>query len=211
MFSRPRRTAVLLLQALLPTTILAQGTWSDVITFPLIPVGVYIVPEVPYSSRMLVYSAWSATAFGGERGYTQFAEYNINTGAISQREVSNTKHDMFCPGMSLLGDGRVIITGGSNAEKTSIYVPATNQFVSGADMKIKRGYQSSTILSDGRIFTIGGSWSGPLGGKVGEVYNPAKNEWTILPGAAVEPMLTNDKDGIYHQDNHAWQVLSWFV
>ncbi|KAL6708861.1 hypothetical protein ACN47E_002268 [Coniothyrium glycines] len=146
--------------------------------------------------------------FGQERGYTQFADYNWVTGAVSQREVAETAHDMFCPGMSSLADGRLVITGGSNAQKTSIYDPRNNTFAPGPDMRIARGYQSSTVLSNGKIFTIGGSWSGPRGGKPGEIYDPAANTWTLLPGAAVEPMLTFDHEGIFREDNHAW-LFPW--
>jgi len=49
-------------------------------------------------------------------------------------------------------------------------------------MKIPRGYQASATLSDGRMFTIGGSWSGGWGGKNGEVYNVTSNTWSLLPG-----------------------------
>ncbi|KAH7394484.1 hypothetical protein BKA66DRAFT_456524 [Pyrenochaeta sp. MPI-SDFR-AT-0127] len=201
------QSAVLLLGCLLPHT-LAQGTWSPVIQFPIIPVAAYIVPEYPSSSRLLVFSAWAPNFFGGDHGVTQFAEFNFVTGAISTRQVAETQHDMFCPGMSSLGDGRLVITGGSSAEKTSIYNPTSNTFTPGPNMKVARGYQSSTVLSNGKIFTIGGSWSGPLGGKPGELYDPAANTWTLLPGAAVEPMLTADYEGIYRQDNHAW-LFPW--
>lgn len=46
------------------------------------------------------------------------------------------------------------------------------------------------------------------GGKTGEIYDPAANTWTILPGAAVEPMLTMDNSGIFHADNHPW-LFPW--
>jgi galactose oxidase len=206
------RTAAALLSFLSSLTLAQQpanlGSWSPVINFPIIPVAAYIVPEYPSPSRMMVYSAFSPTAFGGERGLTQFAEYNFVTGEMSTREVSETKHDMFCPGMNSLGDGRLIITGGSNAEKTTIYQPNDNTFVPGPDMKVQRGYQTSSILSNGKVFTIGGSWSGPVGGKPGEIYDPVANTWTLLPGAAVEPMLTYDHEGVYREDNHAW-LFPW--
>lgn len=128
------------------------------------------------------------------------------SGAVSQRTVSNTQHDMFCPGISSLEDGRIIITGGSNAEDTSFYNPSDNTFTKGPDMKIARGYQTSATLSDGRVFTIGGAYSGPLEGKNGEVYDPSTNTWTYLPGADVTPMLTVDNEGIWREDNHAWLV-----
>ncbi|KAK1907990.1 hypothetical protein P3342_013309 [Pyrenophora teres f. teres] len=210
MYSHLRAAAAFI--SLLTTSTLAQdaklGKWGDIIKLPIIPVAAYIVPDYPSPTKMMVYSAFSPTAFGGERGKTQFAEYNWVTGATSTREVAETNHDMFCPGMSALGDGRLIITGGSNAEKTTIYDPRDNKFTSAPDMKVPRGYQSSAILSDGKIFTIGGSWSGPRGGKPGEIYDPKANTWTLLPGAAVEPMLTQDHEGIFREDNHAW-LFPW--
>ena len=64
-------------------------------------------------------------------------------------------------------------------------------------MKIPRGYQASAILSDGRAFVIGGSWSGGRGGKNGEIYDPTKNSWSLLPGCPVAPMRTADNAGVY--------------
>jgi len=115
---------------------------------------------------------------------------------------------MFCPGLSLDVNGRAIVTGGDDASKTSIYNPGTNAWSTGAQMNIARGYQSSTIVSDGRMFTIGGSWSGGLGGKNGEIYNPTTNTWSLLSGCPVAPMLTADAGGIFRQDNHPW-LFGW--
>ncbi|ORY67245.1 galactose oxidase precursor [Pseudomassariella vexata] len=185
-----------------------QGNWTDIIRLPVIPVAAYVVPQFPEPTRMLVFSSWGDDTFGGAAGYTQFADYNFKTGAVSQRTVANTKHDMFCPGISSLADGRILITGGSNAEATSLYNPSTNLFVRGPDMKIARGYQTSTTLSNGKVFTIGGSYSGERGGKNGEVYDPATNTWTLLSGALVEPILTTDNEGIWREDNHGW-LFGW--
>lgn len=55
------------------------GSWSEIVRFPVIPVAAYIVPAFPQPSRMLVFSSWGATAFGGASGYTQFADYNFET------------------------------------------------------------------------------------------------------------------------------------
>lgn len=116
---------------------------------------------------------------------------------------------MFCPGISSLADGRIVITGGENAEAVSIYDPKTNAFARASDMRIARGYQTSVTLSDGRIFTIGGSFTGgPYGGRTGEVFDPAKNEWTLLQGADPTPLLTKDREGPWREDNHAW-LFSW--
>ena len=65
---------------------------------------------------------------------------------------------MFCEGLSLDATGRIIatgecniwasiglnliISGGNDAGKTSIYDPETNAWTAEAQMKITRGYQS---------------------------------------------------------------------
>lgn len=122
--------------------------------------------------------------------------------------MANTRHDMFCPGISALEDGRILIQGGSDANANSFYDPATNAFTRGPDLLMPRGYQSSVTLSDNRVFTIGGAYSGPRKGKDGEVYDPKANSWKALPGAKVAPMLTTDAEGIWREDNHGW-LFAW--
>lgn len=75
-------------------------------------------------------------------------------------------------------------------------------------MQIPRGYQSSATLSNGRVFTIGGSWINFPGGRTGEVYDPKNDTWTLLPGADPAPMLTGDVEGNKKNDNHAW-LFGW--
>lgn len=142
------------------------------------------------------------------QGITQFADYNFNTGAVSQRTVTNTQHDMFCPGISSLADGRIVISGGENAEAVSIYSGSTNQFTRAANMQIPRGYQTSATLSNGDVFTIGGSFTGGIFAKPGETYNAAANKWTLLPNADPTPLLTTDREGAWRTDNHAW-LYGW--
>jgi galactose oxidase len=139
---------------------------------------------------------------------TQTAVYNTFSGAVTKITVTNTNHDMFCPGISTLFDGRIVVTGGDTAARTSIYTSNGNSWFSAPNMTIGRGYQASATVSDGRVFTIGSSWSGGYGGKNGEIYNAKTNTWTALPECSVESMLTNDKDGILRQDSHAW-LFAW--
>ncbi|PQE33018.1 galactose oxidase precursor protein [Rutstroemia sp. NJR-2017a WRK4] len=182
------------------------GKWGSVITMPLVPAAAF----VEYSTgNILTFSAYKTDTFStAGYGYTISATYNPTTGAISSANISNTGHDMFCPGMSLAFDGKAIITGGDNADKTSIYISSSDSWVAGPAMKISRGYQSTQTLSDGRIFNIGGSWSGGRGGKNGEVYDPTTNTWTKLAGCPVAPMLTADAQGAFRTDNHGW-LFAW--
>nr|EAQ70798.1 hypothetical protein MGCH7_ch7g205 [Pyricularia oryzae 70-15] len=144
------------------------GRWSDKISYPIVPAAAYVVPEQPYASRVLAFSAADNMAFAGRNGQTQFTDWNYQTGDVSHRTVQETKHDMFCPGISTLADGKMVVTGGDDAAAVSIYDPATNKFVRAPDMKVARGYQSSATLSTGKVFTIGGSFTGGVFSKNGE-------------------------------------------
>ncbi|CAG8953891.1 hypothetical protein HYFRA_00010852 [Hymenoscyphus fraxineus] len=180
------------------------GQWGSVIALPLVAAACFLQP----SGNILTFSSFAKDAFSGSpRGFTLTSTFSPD-GTTSLLNVSNTGHDMFCPGMSLDANGRAIITGGNDASKTSIYNPSTNAWSAGAAMRITRGYQASTTLSDGRIFTIGGSWSGGRGGKNGEIYSPTANTWTLLSGCPVAPMLTADTTGAYRADNHGW-LFGW--
>ena len=180
------------------------GQWSPTIDIPLVPVSAGLQHD---TGKLLLWSSYAPNTFG-KGGLTQTATYDPTSGVVSQRTVTNTGHDMFCEGLSADFVGRFIITGGSNAPKTSIYRPSADAFDVAADMKTPRGYQAQTTLSDGRIFTIGGSWSGGVGNKNGEVYDTNANTWTSLPGCPVAPMLTNDAQGEYRSDNHGW-LFAW--
>ncbi|MGW3208795.1 discoidin domain-containing protein [Streptomyces sp. NPDC001135] len=178
-----------------------HGRWSSVIGFPLVPVAAAVLPN----DKLLTWSAYAPDRFGGSNGYTQTAVMDLATGKITQRRVDNTKHDMFCPGVALLSDGRVLVTGGSNAERASIYDPATDKWASTSDMNIARGYQGMTLLPNGDAFVIGGSWQQDNApDKGGEVWSAATGTWRKLSGVPVTPILTADPAGPYRADNHAW-------
>jgi galactose oxidase len=178
------------------------GRWSAPVGFPLVPGSAAMLSN----GRLLLWSADRVNAFGGT-GRTITAVYNPATRAVTQRTVTNTGHNMFCPGISALPDGRVMVNGGDDAKRTSIYNPTTDAWTTGAAMAIPRAYQSSTTLSDGRVFAIGGSWDGGRGGKNGEVWSAASG-WKKLANASVAPMLTADRQGVYRADNHAW-LFGW--
>ncbi|MEV8434894.1 discoidin domain-containing protein [Streptomyces chartreusis] len=177
-----------------------HGSWGRIIGFPLVPVATAVLP----GEKMLAWSAYATDRFGGSNGYTQTAILDLKTGKVTQRRVDNTGHDMFCPGIAMLADGRVLVTGGSNAEKASIYDPATDQWTETTDMNVPRGYQAMTLLSTGDAFVLGGSWSGGEGGKDGEVWSPKTQTWRKLPGVPAGPAMTDDPDTPFRADNHMW-------
>ena len=180
-----------------------SGSWGPVVNVGLVPVAMANVP----SGEVLMWSAYGRFTFGGSNGYTQTAMYNPSTGALRDRQVSNTQHDMFCPGIANLADGRVLVSGGSGNAETSIYNPATDAWEDAADMNIGRGYQGNVTLGDGSVLTVGGSWSGGRAEKASEIYR--NGSWTTLPGIVGGGTLeTADAQGQYRADNHMW-LFAW--
>ncbi len=181
------------------------GQWGPTIGFPLVPVAVALIP----GDKLLMWSADSELNFDSsdDEQYTQTAILDLATGAVSTDTVSNTAHDMFCPGASILPDGDVIVTGGIGDTDTSIYDPSTNTWIAGPQMNIGRGYQGQTTLPDGQVFVLGGSWSGAVGGKLGEIWSPTAN-WRELPDVPATPIYTADDEGAYRADNHGWFIAT---
>lgn len=186
-----------------PTSVLGGGAWGAPIVFPLVPAAAAVLPN----GRVLTWASYVADNAGlAGQGKTESATVDIATGVVSARTISNTGHDMFCPGLSLLADGSVLVQGGGDSDKASRYDPASDAWSIASPLAIPRGYQSSVTLGDGSVFSIGGSWSGGYGGKNGELWTPTGTH--LLPGAPVAPILTADIGGIFRQDNQAW-LFAW--
>ncbi|KAF7189242.1 Galactose oxidase [Pseudocercospora fuligena] len=184
----------------------SRGIWGPTIDLPVVPASAAQVA----TGQVMLWSSWADDQFhstpGGKTAMT-FWDFRNNT--VSKRIVSNTHHDMFCPGIAIDGTGNMIVTGGNDAAQTSLFTASENEWHLGKPMKLERGYQSQTALSDGRVFVIGGSWAGGSNiDKNGEIYDPATMEWSSLPGAKVEPMLTDDMEGPWRADNHGW-LFGW--
>jgi galactose oxidase len=178
------------------------GRWGPTVAFPLVPVSAVVLPN----NKLLTFSAYGPMAFDLTSTVTVVAVHDLTTGEVSQSSTIDVGHQMFCTGLTLLTDGRVLINGGSSDSATTIYDPVTDTWTRGPLMTIPRAYQGNTLLSDGRVFTIGGSWHDAAGHKHGEVWTPnsATGSWRRLDGVRVDGILTNDPAGVYRADNHAW-------
>ena len=180
------------------------GTWGPVMTTDMIPVACANLPD----GRILSWSAYARYHFGPdtENGSTYTSIFDPTNNSFATTLVANTGHDMFCPGITNMGNGEIVITGGSSSAKTTIYNPANNTFRVGGRMNTPRGYHASVTLTDGRAFTIGGSWSGGRFNKKAEVWT-ASTGWTTLQNVDSDLTVRQgapDPDGIYRDDNHAW-------
>ncbi|MEL6866315.1 MAG: PA14 domain-containing protein, partial [Bacteroidota bacterium] len=179
----------------------AQGAWSSVIDMPLIAAAMANLPN----GKVLMWSAKDKLSFGGNLGRTWTAVYDPVTDNIAEFLIDETNHDMFCPGISTLPDGRLIVTGGSSSNKSSVYDPFTGDWITGGNMNIPRGYHSNVTLASGATLVIGGSWSGGVGGKHAEVWTE-KSGWFRLPGVPVEVITdgTNSSQPTQRDDFFPW-------
>lgn len=178
----------------------APSRWSAKIDLPIIPVAASTLRN----GKVLAWAAYDRFNYSSEdKGKTFTTLYDPATNTASERLVSSTGHDMFCPGTATLPDGRILVNGGSSSAKTSIYDPGTNRWTSGAAMNVPRGYQGDTVLSNGDVLTVGGSWSGGVGGKIGEVWSP-DGGWRTLPKIVAEKMAGPDPKGLFYGDNQMW-------
>jgi galactose oxidase len=137
---------------------------------------------------------------------TNVAVLDLKTGRVTEPDEVNTNHQMFCEGLAMLPDGRVLINGGSNDRATTIYNPYTNTWSVGPLMNIPRAYQGDTTLSTGQVLTLGGSWYDSAGDKNGEIFTASgtSGSWRELPGVVASKILTADPAGVFRADNHAW-------
>lgn len=113
--------ARLLLAAALSTPASAQnlGERSANILFPFVPGAAAIRPD---DGRLLAWSPRQRNMHGiGQYRETFLATYDLITGSITEKTISNTEHDMSCPDISAAHDGRLVVTGRPSTNKVSIH------------------------------------------------------------------------------------------
>jgi hypothetical protein len=91
--------------------------------------------------------------------------------------------------MFLLSDGTVMAQEGGSQNWDQLKPDSSGNYMNGtwsalAPMSMERLYYGSNVLPDGRVFILGGEYSGPGLPKnftnTGEIYNPASNSWTSI-------------------------------
>ncbi len=180
----------------------ARAQWSAPIQLSIVPAAAAVLGN----GKVLFWAANNRTSFGG-LGRTYTSLFDPATNLAAEALISNTSHDMFCPGTAMLADGRLLVNGGLDAGTTSIYDPLSNSWTRAANMANTRGYNASTTLGDGSVLTVGGSWSGGVRAKDSELFTLAGG-WRTLSGISTSDsaLLTSDPGGLYRSDNHMWLV-----
>ncbi|MGV3660450.1 MAG: PA14 domain-containing protein [Prosthecobacter sp.] len=136
-----------------------RGEWSAIIPWtPHIPVSAAVLAD----GRLLTFSSNERTTFPDGPQRTYAAVWNPDTGAFT--EINNPRHDMFCGGLALLQDGRLLVNGGNGILGTtafsSLFDWRTNEWSAAQTMPQGRWYNTSVALPNGAVFTAGGNGGG---------------------------------------------------
>ena len=181
----------------------APSSWTAVFPLTVNPIGVANLPN----GKLMTWSAYDLYNYEGDIGLTTGQTYTSIFDPVAMQSgaatVTTTGSDMFCPGTTNLPDGRILVNGGSSSPKTTIFNPVSGNWTSDAAMNIPRGYEANTLLSNGTVFTLGGSWNNNPGGKSGEVWTNGSG-WSELTNVPELPYIGPDPAGTYRGDNHMW-------
>ncbi len=164
------------------------GAWTPIIPLPSIPVAAAMLP----SGSLLTWASWEPDGYGSpDAPQTYVNVFDPQTLTATGSIVTQTSHDMFCPGTAMLADGRLLINGGGpDVANTSLYDSLAATWSADALMNQPRWYPVSVTLPDGRVFTLGGNRLSGLDG-TGEIWTPG-GAWQTVPGAVMDPILTAD-------------------
>ena len=114
----------------LPPSPATAGSWGLTVDLPLVPVSAAIEWA---TGRLVVWSSFSWNGFVGDSGHkTVTAIYDPASQTVTPRTVTNTDHDMFCEGLSMDADGRIVAAGGNSDRGVSIYDSTADTWSDGA-------------------------------------------------------------------------------
>ncbi|WP_395745181.1 Ig-like domain-containing protein [Prosthecobacter sp.] len=168
-----------------PAEFSSKGNWSAVIPWsPHIPVSAALLPD----GRLLTFASNQRTTFPEGPQFTYAAVWDPATGQFT--EINNGRHDMFCGGLSLLQDGRLLVNGGNsvngNVALASLFDWRTNEWVPAQTMADGRWYNTSIALPNGEVLTAGGNSGSNADGTI-EQWN-ASSGWRRMSGINWAPV-----------------------
>lgn len=128
--------------------------------------------------------AGGAAAFLAPAALATAEVFDPATGTFSPaaNELSTARQGY---GISILGDGRVLISGGNGSGNNlggegvtavDLYDPETNRFSPAAPLHAGRALHAQLTLRDGRVVVIGGAHQDA------EIYDPGTDRWTSSQG-----------------------------
>ena len=139
----------------IPADAPTRGMWSGVGRWPMLGLHQAVLPN----GKVLT---WGTTPDGNAQNGRTFDLWDPNLGlfnaAAHQTSTDPNRQDSFCAPSVLIGDGRLMITGGNSDAGTAnqTYSPATNSFARAANVADGRWYSAMVTMPDGRVMMLGG-------------------------------------------------------
>jgi PKD repeat protein len=149
------------------------GEWSSVVSWPAMAKHMILLPY----DKALIFSTGADVQL-----------WNIASNTF--KPVPATFGDLHCAGHVTLADGSAFVVGGQlgspfvGIKVAATFDPATESWTNRTPMHYARWYPTVTTLPDGRVLATGGTDEGKGKVRIPELYDPATDTWTELPGAA---------------------------
>ncbi len=175
-----------------------DGQWSPIYDTQSIAVAAAMMPN----GKVMTWASWTPTDWVRTNGLNQTYTTIVDPATLTSTEVlvTQTSHDMFCPGTAMLSDGRLLVNGGGpDTANTSIYDGSANTWSSDAVMNEGRWYDVSVTLPSGRVFTLGGNRLSGLDG-TGEIWTQGSG-WSFVPNALMAPLMTGTNESNRAQEH----------
>ena len=178
------------------------SVWSPVIKFPIAPAAAANMAD----GRIVLWSAWKDSIwwrsppnlYGDLRPSDRPAERDARQQYRSRHVLPGHQH---ARGRSNPGQWR-------EQQQEDQHLRSENWNLVGIQLDENPArLQGDTLLSTGEVLTLGGSWSGGIGGKNAEVWASGLG-WRLLPGIPIDPFIGPDPAGVYRGDNHLWLIAA---
>lgn len=182
----------------IPADAPTRGMWSGVGAWPMMGLHQAVLPD----GKVLT---WGTTPDGNLQTGRYFDVWDPNRGLFDASAHNFTydpaRQDSFCAPSVYLGDGRLMITGGSGATSNATsegavtsqyYTPSANSFARGANVSDARWYATMLTLPDGRPLVLGG------------INAYTEGQW-MNPNVAVAQGLSSMTPEVF--ENGAWRSL----
>ncbi|MBW4621657.1 MAG: RICIN domain-containing protein [Cyanosarcina radialis HA8281-LM2] len=171
------------------------GQWSAIISAPVVPIFVSLLPN---GNVVMWDSVGDApTESFPTHNFTRAAVWNPNNNTFVRVDVSG--YNIFCAGFAHLADGRLFVAGGNKdaslngIRQTHIFDFNTNSWSRGPDMAYERWYPSVASLPNGEQFVMAG---GPNTHEVYQTNNVMRTLTTAVFGHNREyPFIQTNTDG----------------
>lgn len=159
------------------------GQWSEVIEWPHIPVSAASLPD----GRVITWASNELTSFPVQDQMTYSSVFDPQSRSFV--DMNNSRHDMFCAGISMLPDGSILASGGNpTLQHSSIFSLDDGGWSTAPYMNQTRWYGTSLSLPSGEVMATFAKQAN----EIPEIYTPGAG-WTELPDAHMQGLL-NDQN-----------------